>query len=103
MFGSEILASILGSDKRNEIMNMKGSDLHNVVFGLPAQSELITDVKLRDIVERTVISDAQFEQYVQYLSFKLGELRKIVNEVNYEQSFRSNNIVYYWIPLETFP
>jgi hypothetical protein len=99
----EILASILGSDKRNEIMNMKGSDLHNVVFGLPAQSELITDVKLRDIVERTVISDAQFEQYVQYLSFKLGELRKIVNEVNYEQSFRSNNIVYYWIPLETFP
>lgn len=99
----ETLESILGSDKRDEIMNMAGSELHNVVFGLPAQSPLINDIKLRDIIERTVISDAQFEQYVQYLSFKLGKLREIVNDVNYEQSFRSNNITYYWVPLEIFP
>lgn len=99
----EALESILGSDRRDEIMNMNGDDLHNLVFGLPANSNLLMDVRLRDIVEPTVLTDARFEQYVQYLDSKLRELQRIANDRSYEQSFTSNNITYYWIPLELFP
>ena len=99
----DILESIIGSDKREEIMNMTVDDLHNIVFGLPSQSKFTSEVKLRDIVEPTVISDTQFEQYAIYLCNKNDGLRAIVNDQKYNESFVSNNITYYWIPMEIFP
>lgn len=99
----DILESIIGSDKRDEIMNMTVDDLHNIVFGLPSQSQFTSEVRLRDIVEPTVISDTQFEQYAIYLCNKLEGLRAIVNDQKYNESFVSNNITYYWIPMEIFP
>jgi hypothetical protein len=99
----DILESIIGSNKREEIMNMTVDDLHNVVFGLPSQSQFTTEVRLRDIVEPTVISDTQFEQYAIYLCNKLEGLKAIVDDQRYNESFVSNNITYYWIPMEIFP
>ena len=99
----DILGSIIGSDKREEIENMSVDDLHNVVFGLPSQSHFTSEVKLRDIVESTVISDTQFELYSMYLCQKLEGLKAIVNDQRYNESFVSNNITYYWIPMEVFP
>ncbi|MBN1182528.1 MAG: hypothetical protein JXB49_09600 [Bacteroidales bacterium] len=99
----DILESIIGSEKREEIMNMTVDELHNVVFGLPSQSQFTSQVRLRDIVEITVIDDTKFEQYADYLCNKLTSLRSIVNDQNYNESFVSNNITYYWIPMELFP
>jgi hypothetical protein len=99
----DILESIIGSEKREEIMNMTVDDLHNVVFGLPSQSQLTAQVRLRDIVEATVIDDTEFEMYADYICNKLAGLRSIINDQNYNESFVSNNITYYWIPLELFP
>jgi hypothetical protein len=99
----DILESIIGSEKREEIMSMTVDDLHNVVFGLPSQSQFTAQVRLRDIVEVTVIDDTEFELYADYLCNKLAGLRSIVNDQNYNESFVSNNITYYWIPLELFP
>jgi len=99
----DILESIIGSEKREEILNMQVDDLHNVVFGLPSQSQFTSQVRLRDIVEVTVIDDTKFEQYADYLCNKLASLRSIVNDQNYNESFVSNNITYYWIPMELFP
>jgi len=99
----DILESIIGSEKREEIMNMTVDDLHNVVFGLPSQSQLTAQVRLRDIVEATVIDDTVFEMYADYICNKLTGLRSIINDQNYNESFVSNNITYYWIPLELFP
>jgi hypothetical protein len=99
----EILEEVLGSEKREEILKMSVEDLHNIIFGLPSQSEFMTKVKLKDIVEPTVITDIQFEQYVILLNQKLNSLRTIMNDQQYNESFVSNNIIYYWIPMELFP
>ncbi|MBP7508698.1 MAG: hypothetical protein KA807_12830 [Prolixibacteraceae bacterium] len=99
----DILESIIGSEKREEIMNMPVDDLHNIVFGLPSQSQFTAKVRLRDIIEVTVIDDTKFELYADYLCNKLSSLRSIINDQNYNESFVSNNITYYWIPMELFP
>ena len=78
---------------------MKISEL---TLGLPVQSLFIKDVRVKDITEPSVVSDVLFENYLDYFRDKVNVLRSFLTE-GYEQSFFSNGMRYYWIPVEDFP
>jgi len=98
----DLLKSQLGNFAEEEVMTMKVDKISELILGLPVQSNFIKNVKLQDITEPTIVSDLAFENYLDYFRDKVNVLLSILSE-GYEQSFVSNGIRYYWIPVEDFP
>jgi len=97
-----LLSSQVGNIAEEEVLSMTVSEISDLTLGLPVQSSFIKDVKLKDITEPTVVSDMSFENYLDYFRDKVNVLRSFLTE-GYEQSFFSNGMRYYWIPVEDFP
>ena len=99
----DLLEAQLGALDRERVLSYNMDDINKIVNdGMPMQSDLIRNVRLQDITDPSVLSDVVFERYMNYLSDKIGTLRIFLTE-GYEQSFFSNGIRYYWIPIEDFP
>jgi len=97
-----LLKSQVGNIDQAEVLSMTVNEISDLTLGLPVQSTFIKDVKLKDITEPTVVSDISFENYLDYFRDKVNVLRSFLTE-GYEQSFFSNGMRYYWIPVEDFP
>lgn len=55
-----------------------------------------------DIIDRRKISDAQLQDYINDFNTKRRGLENIANN-SYNGKFKSNEIVYLWIPLTNMP
>lgn len=75
----------------------------SIVFGVPMRSGLLQQIKLKDIHDPAVFPNTVLGRYLAQIDFKSRELDRIANTQNYEYSFKSNDILYYWIDVDILP
>jgi len=99
----EILQKYTGG-KRSDYENMTMEEINRQVFGLPGgESSLLKDIKLREITDKSRITDIEFEEYADAVQTKYRQLFKAYNQDNYPYSFRSNDVTYYWVAEDMLP
>lgn len=97
-----ILKRYVGNISDEEMRKYTLKDLHGMVTDIPSQS-IALDFSIADIYDPIFTRERKTE-YINYLRKKEVELEKIFNEgEHYSCSFRSNNILYFWIPVEIMP
>ena len=99
----EILKDHVGDVNEEELEEMTFEEIYEKVFGLPGTSELLKDTKLKYLKDRGVVSDEDIERYSFRIDSKYDKLNSIFHEDNYIYSFRSNEMVYYWLPEHLLP
>ncbi|MEM7657433.1 MAG: type VI secretion system protein TssR domain-containing protein [Bacteroidota bacterium] len=98
-----LLEAHIGGVDRSEMEEMSMEEVGDKVFGIPATSSLLANRKLKDLEDRSVVSDAEFRTYVNDIRDKLRDLERIFNANNYKYSFMSNDQAYYWIEQALLP
>jgi hypothetical protein len=99
----ELLRAHVGNLATSELEEMTMEEISERVFGLPSTSELIKDVRLRDLADKRKFPDETFNRYDQEMRAKKSKLERIFNQNNYPYSFQSNDISYYWIEQDLLP
>ncbi len=74
----------------------------SMVFGVPMRSTMLQQIQLKDIHDRAIFPDDEFHRYVNQIEHKERRIREIINS-DYPYSFRSNDIMYYWIDVDILP
>ena len=98
----ELLKEHVGG-KPEDLLELTMEQVNEKVFGLPGTSNLLAQVKLKNLIDRSVVSDAKFQMYVRQTEVKERQLKKIFCQDNYEFSFRSNDETYYWLAEDLLP
>ena len=100
----QLLRSYLGTGtSEGELRNLTMEQISEKVVGLPGTSAFLKDIRLRDIPDQRVFSDIRLAGYTQNITRSLRQLYEIFNENNPLQSFRSNEIKYFWIEEDLLP
>ncbi len=73
------------------------------VFGIPMRAGMFTQIMLKDIKDPSIFTDEDLRRYVQQIQRRANVLERILNERDYEYSFMSNDIKYYWIGIDKLP
>lgn len=74
-----------------------------IVFGVPMRSSMLQQIQLKDIHDVAVFPNTDLNRYINQIEFKSRQLDRIVNTRDYEYSFNSNDILYYWIDVDYLP
>jgi len=85
-----------------EAENMTFEKINNMIFGLPGSGNLL-HVKLGSLTDRAVVSDTEFNKYIQNIKDKRLRLSKIFNNANYIYGFYSYDKHYFWISQDLLP
>jgi hypothetical protein len=101
----DLVKSYEGKLTRNDIENMKPEEISDLIFDLPTTSELLHNIRLRDIRNPDLFRDETLGDYMRIIREKQQNLREIFRSDvrDYKYSFRSNEIPYYWISEEMLP
>jgi len=94
----EILKDHFGKVSDEEMGKMTFEEINEKVWGLPGTSELLSFVRLSDIIDESVVPKQTFEYYAFNIKRKKDALKDIFNTDNYPYSFKSLDEIYYWIP-----
>lgn len=73
------------------------SRFHEMIFSISPQRTPLKGVWLQQLLELSANGQILREQYRTMLAQKQEQLRKIANSENFEYSFRSHSIRYFWI------
>ena len=98
----EEIEYLLGGIAKEEILGKTMHELNTLILGIPARGSFLDEVKLEDLTDPSKVSDAKIEEFVTYMGLRYDEFLSIVQN-DYEQSFTSNGVTYYWIPVDVFP
>jgi hypothetical protein len=93
--------AFLGQMSADEIMGMSMDELTAQIYGVPVPISNC-GVKIEDIINPRKISDTQLQEYINDFNTKRRGLENIANN-SYDGKFKSNEIVYLWIPLTNMP
>jgi len=93
--------AFLGQMTADEIMGMSMDELTAQIYGVPVPISNC-GVKIVDIIDRRKILDAQLLDFINDFNTKRRGLENIANN-SYNGKFKSNEIVYLWIPLTNMP
>ncbi len=74
-----------------------------MVFGIPMRAGMLRQIPLKNIMDPSVFPDADLRRYVQQIQRRANLLESILNQRDYEYSFMSNDIKYYWIGIDKLP
>jgi hypothetical protein len=97
----EILSLNYGVNNLDEIRDKKISELIELITGLPAQTDLLSQYTFEDLRDQVKVSNQAFNEILFTIKSKLDLLRQING--NPEHMFISNDASFYWIPQEFFP
>ena len=98
-----ILEESIGKINREEMMEKTMEDITKMLYDVPTNSSFLSKLRLKDITDRSVLPDGQFEIYITELEGKKNRLERIFNEEKNKFSFRSNDETYYWVPDTDMP
>lgn len=96
----------IGRKDAADLMKMTIEEVNTRIYGLPGTSSIINKLKLEDLTNPGVISDAELQNYAHAIEMKYKTLNRIMNEssVNpYKYSLTMSEIVYYWIEDDLLP
>lgn len=93
--------AFLGQMSADDIMGMSMDELTAQIYGVPVPISNC-GVKIVDIIDRRKITDSQLQDYINDFNTKRRGLENIANN-SYNGKFKSNEIVYLWIPLTNMP
>ncbi len=97
-----ILQEYVGGD-REDFEGLDMYDINEQVFGLPGSTEFLQGIKLRDITDVSRFTEVSFAKYTARIRKKYNEILRIYTQDEYEYSFRSNDLKYYWISEDLLP
>ena len=102
----EILKGHIGleSSEVAELENYSVGEIEKLVFGLPGTSEFLNRT-LRDLEDRSKISDFEFDKWLDRINTKFIKIDKIFNKTSAykEYFFQSNEKTFFWIPQGFLP
>lgn len=98
-----LLQKHIGNVEVSELEEKTMEEISEMVFGLPSTSELLANVKLKNITDPAAFDDRNFQNLVAQIERKQRQLDRIFNKDNYEYSFSSNDVMYYWIEEDLLP
>jgi hypothetical protein len=80
-------------------------DIELKKFGLPGTSDLLKQIRLKDIPDKAKLSDDQLERWIAKILSNTRKLEKIYNrnEAFKEYWWATNDEYYYWIPQVFLP
>lgn len=87
---------------KDVVLNYTISQTWEQLFGYVYQDKEIGKLRIRDLTTPTIFTDAMFTRFHQRFNTKLNNVEKF-SSTTYPFSFESNNIQYYWVPLEDLP
>ncbi len=98
------VAQYFGPDKVKQVMSTwTAAQLYEKISGLPVKSELMRKYKLNEFTDKKAVPPQELLQITQQINNKMKDLQKVVNDVNYKYSFKSNDFQYYWVPQKFMP
>ena len=101
--GMKALVRSMLPDITNEEMDKKGTgEIMNLITGLNVRSRALSGPRLIDLQDPKVVSPSQFRTLVTNFQSKYRNLQNIKNG-DYKFKYQSNQIYYYWIPVEELP
>lgn len=80
---------------------MQGVEKEGINFNIEKK---LAKVKLGDLKRKRVVSDQEINEYIEQITKNYRQLDSILKEGrNYEFSYSSNDITYYWLPIDYLP
>lgn len=99
-----IIQSVEGGITDAQLENMSMEKLNKLVMGIPPSSEFIRNLTLKELLDPSKIDDTKIGAYFEEIDTKAKKLSRIFNtDSEYKYSFRSNEVRYFWIPVEMLP
>jgi hypothetical protein len=100
----KIMERLLGGINEDDLMNEPYDRLVEMALNIPSSSNLLKDLTLREILEATGEVEDKFGQYYNTIAENARELGRIFNtDDDYRESFRSNEVRYFWVPADLLP
>ncbi len=80
---------------------MQGVEKEGIQFNIEKK---LAKVKLGDLKRKRVVSDTEIDEYIKQVTKNYRQIDSILKEgQNYEFSYASNDITYYWLPIDYLP
>lgn len=80
---------------------MQGVEKEGITFNTRKK---LGNVKLGDLKRKRVVSNEQIDEYIKEVTKNYRQLDEILKDgKNYEFSYSSNDITYYWLPIDFLP
>ena len=90
-------------DITNEEMDKKGTgEIMNMITGLNVRSKALDGPRLIDVQDPNVVQREQFQGLLNDFRLKYEKLQSI-KDGNYAFKYKSNDVDYYWIPIDELP
>lgn len=90
-------------DITNEEMDKKGTgEIMNMITGLNVRSKALDGPRLIDVQDPNVVQRDEFQGLLNDFRMKYEGLRTI-KDGNYAFKYKSNDVDYYWIPIDQLP
>jgi len=105
----ELVLQFTGEDE-DKIMNLDLQTIEQKMQGVKNEgitfntNKPLAKVKLKDLLNRKKISDAQIDAYIDFVQSKYNAIENIIQQgKSYDFAYSSNGYVYYWIPSTYLP
>ncbi len=98
-----LVVSLSPGLSEEEIKNMENGKIMQMVEGLnEPPASLLSKYTLNDIESTVKVKHSEFYTLVTKFSQKYEKLKRLKSR-QYEYTYRANNLVYYWLPIEDLP
>lgn len=99
----ELLKRHVGIQPQGFYDRLSLEEAAQMVFGVPLRSSMLQQIQLKDIHDHAVFPNTELARYMNQIDFKHRQLNAIANSRDYQFSFISNDILYYWIDVDLLP
>jgi len=99
-----ILEKHVGGISKSSMMSMTFEEIAKMVNGIPGTSSILGKSTPETITDQAIVPDVLISQYINEIKTKYGKLSNIYDSTDqYPYSFRSNDILYFWIEEDLLP
>jgi len=99
----ELLKKHIGNVSNSELDNYTMEQINMKVFGLPQTSDLLKNLKLKDIEDKSIFPDDKLQRWIDNVNRKIKKLNNIMNTNDETYSFLTNDWRYFWIDQDFLP
>lgn len=99
----EILLDVRYDQRNSDLTLLTFTDINRMLFSFKHSNILPGNIPIQTFDLNYSSETANIQLYISHLSDNLSFLKTVLNELNYEYSFYSNGLLYYWLPTNLLP